>query len=180
MVTSELGTNENVIYAEHGFMENLQIFLLTLACVGFIYTVRDSKSYSRDLSQFLALLMVAFIVRELGINAISDTKVILFEGDIRLLYALPLVGLIIKMLLDCKFYLKHLRIFIATRSFQYLGLSAIFYGVISRVFEKEYFLVSNSEFWEESVETAACLLLVAIGCRTIGPDLAHIRAKIEQ
>lgn len=180
MVKSEFGAIENGMYTEHGFMENLQVFLLTLACVGFIYTVRNSKAFSRDLSQFLALLMVAFIVRELGINAISDTKVILFKGDIRLLYVVPLFGLILKMLFNCKFYFKHLRIFMATRSFQYLGLSAIFYGVISRGFEKGYFLVSNSGFWEESVEIAACLLLVAIGCRTIGPDLAHIRAKIEQ
>lgn len=178
MVKSEFGSIENVMYTEHGILENIQVALLTMACAGFFYTVRKSTEYSRDIAQFLALLMVALIVRELGINAISDTKLVFFEGDVRLLYAVPLLLLMLKILINCQFYFKHLSLFIGVRSFQYLGLSVIFYGVVSRIFEKNYLLVSNSGFWEESVETAACLLLFAIGCRTIGTDLANIRAKI--
>tara|TARA_B110000046_G_scaffold183326_1_gene219217 strand:- start:8928 stop:9578 length:651 start_codon:yes stop_codon:yes gene_type:complete len=179
VVTSEFGVVENILYTEHGFIENLQVILLILACTGFIYTIRNSEQYSRDIAQFLALLMIAFIVRELGIDAISDTKLILFEGDGRLLYAVPLTGLMLKALLNYKFYLKHLNVFLGTRSFQYLGLAAIFYGVISRIFEKNYMQIANQGFWEESTEIAACLLLFAIGCRTIGPDLKNIRAEID-
>lgn len=179
MVTSGFGAVENIMYTEHGFIENLQVFLLSLACAGFIYNIRNAEGYSRDITLFLAFLMVAFIVRELGLDAISDTKLILFEGDGRLLYALPLTGLMFKALFNYKFYLKYFSVFLGAPSFQYLGLAAILYGVISRIFEKNYMQVTHSGFWEESAEIAACLLLFAIGCRIIGSDLKSIRAKID-
>jgi hypothetical protein len=84
-----------------------------------------------------------------------------------------------KALFNYKFYLKHFSVFLGAPSFQYLSLAAILYGVISRIFEKNYMQVTHSGFWEESAEIAACLLLFAIGCRIIGSDLKSIRAKID-
>lgn len=178
MVESEFGAIENVLYTEHGLIENLQVALLALACLGFAISARKLQQQGKDIAQFFALLMVAFIVRELGLDVISETTVVLFPGDGRLIYVIPLVALVVKMLLDYQFYLNHLAIFFSTRSFQYVGISTICYGILSRVFEKSYIEVAYSGFWEESVEVAACLLLFAVGCRTIKPDLQDIQARI--
>ena len=169
MVESEFGALENILYTEHGLIENIQVALLA---------ARKLQQHGKDIAQFFALLMVAFIVRELGLDAISETTVALFPGDGRLIYVIPLVALVVKMLLDYRFYLKHLAIFFSTRSFQYVAISAICYGILSRVFEKSYLEVAYSGFWEESVEVAACLLLFAVGCRTIKPDLQDIQVRI--
>lgn len=178
MVVSEFGAIENILYTEHGLIENIQVALLAFACLGFAISARKLQQHGKDIAQFFALLMVAFIVRELGLDAISETTVVLFPGDGRLIYVIPLVALVVKMLLDYQFYLKHLAIFCSTRSFQYVGISAICYGILSRVFEKSYLEVAYSGFWEESVEVAACLLLFAVGCRTIKPDLQDIQVRI--
>ncbi|MGB2313665.1 MAG: hypothetical protein ACPH3I_00690 [Porticoccaceae bacterium] len=178
MVESEFGAIENVLYTEHGLIENLQVALLALACLGFAISARKLQQQGKDIAQFFALLMVAFIVRELGLDVISETTVVLFPGDGRLIYVIPLVALVVKMLLDYQFYLNHLAIFFSTRSFQYVGISTICYGILSRIFEKSYIEVAYSGFWEESVEVAACLLLFAVGCRTIKPDLQDIQARI--
>lgn len=178
MVVSEFGAIENILYTEHGLIENIQVALLAFACLGFAISARKLQQHGKDIAQFFALLMVAFIVRELGLDAISETTVALFPGDGRLIYVIPLVALVVKMLLDYQFYLKHLAIFCSTRSFQYVGISAICYGILSRVFEKSYLEVAYSGFWEESVEVAACLLLFAVGCRTIKPDLQDIQVRI--
>jgi len=178
MVESEFGAIENILYTEHGLIENIQVALLAFACLGFAISARKLQQHGKDIAQFFALLMVAFIVRELGLDAISETTVALFPGDGRLIYVIPLVALVVKMLLDYQFYLKHLAIFFSTRSFQYVAISAICYGILSRVFEKSYLEVAYSGFWEESVEVAACLLLFAVGCRTIKPDLQDIQVRI--
>lgn len=178
MVESEFGAIENVLYTEHGLIENLQVALLAFACLGFAISARKLQQQGKDVAQFFALLMVAFIVRELGLDVISETTVVLFPGDGRLIYVIPLVALVVKMLLDYQFYLNHLAIFFSTRSFQYVGISTICYGILSRIFEKSYIEVAYSGFWEESVEVAACLLLFAVGCRTIKPDLQDIQARI--
>ena len=178
MVESEFGAIENILYTEHGLIENIQVALLAFACLGFAISARKLQQHGKDIAQFFALLMVAFIVRELGLDAISETTVALFPGDGRLIYVIPLVALVVKMLLDYRFYLKHLAIFFSTRSFQYVAISAICYGILSRVFEKSYLEVAYSGFWEESVEVAACLLLFAVGCRTIKPDLQDIQVRI--
>ncbi len=178
MVESEFGAIENVLYTEHGLIENLQVALLALACLGFAISARKLQQQGKDIAQFFALLMVAFIVRELGLDVISETTVVLFPGDGRLIYVIPLVALVVKMLLDYQFYLNHLAIFFSTRSFQYVGISTICYGILSRIFEKSYIEVAYSGFWEESVEVAAGLLLFAVGCRTIKPDLQDIQARI--
>lgn len=178
MVVSEFGAIENILYTEHGLIENIQVALLAFACLGFAISARKLQQHGKDIAQFFALLMVAFIVRELGLDAISETTVVLFPGDGRLIYVIPLVALVVKMLLDYQFYLKHLAIFFSTRSFQYVAISAICYGILSRVFEKSYLEVAYSGFWEESVEVAACLLLFAVGCRTIKPDLQDIQVRI--
>lgn len=178
MVVSEFGAIENILYTEHGLIENIQVALLAFACLGFAISARKLQQHGKDIAQFFALLMVAFIVRELGLDAISETTVVLFPGDGRLIYVIPLVALVVKMLLDYQFYLKHLAIFCSTRSFQYVGISAICYGILSRIFEKSYLEVAYSGFWEESVEVAACLLLFAVGCRTIKPDLQDIQVRI--
>ncbi|MGB2044075.1 MAG: hypothetical protein ACPHUD_00005 [Porticoccaceae bacterium] len=178
MVESEFGAIENVLYTEHGLIENLQVALLAFACLGFAISARKLQQQGKDIAQFFALLMVAFIVRELGLDVISETTVVLFPGDGRLIYVIPLVALVVKMLLDYQFYLNHLAIFFSTRSFQYVGISTICYGILSRIFEKSYIEVAYSGFWEESVEVAACLLLFAVGCRTIKPDLQDIQARI--
>ena len=178
MVESEFGAIENILYTEHGLIENLQVALLAFACLGFAISARKLQQQGKDIAQFFALLMVAFIVRELGLDAISETTVVLFPGDGRLIYVIPLVALVVKMLLDYQFYLNHLAIFFSTRSFQYVGISTICYGILSRIFEKSYIEVAYSGFWEESVEVAACLLLFAVGCRTIKPDLLDIQARI--
>jgi hypothetical protein len=178
MVESEFGAIENILYTEHGLIENLQVALLVFSCLGFAISARKLQQHGKDIAQFFALLMVAFIVRELGLDAISETIVVLFPGDGRLIYVIPLVALVVKMLLDYQFYLNHLAIFFSTRSFQYIGISAICYGILSRVFEKSYVEVAYSGFWEESVEVAACLLLFAVGCRTIKPDLRDIQTRI--
>jgi len=180
MVESEFGAIENVLYTEHGLIENLQVALLALACLGFAISARKLQQQGKDIAQFFALLMVAFIVRELGLDVISETTVVLFPGDGRLIYVIPLVALVVKMLLDYQFYLNHLAIFFSTRSFQYVGISTICYGILSRVFEKSYIEVAYSGFWEESVEVAACLLLFAVGCRTIKPDLQDIQVQISR
>ena len=180
MVVSEFGAIENILYTEHGLIENIQVALLAFACLGFAISARKLQQHGKDIAQFFALLMVAFIVRELGLDAISETTVALFPGDGRLIYVIPLVALVVKMLLDYQFYLKHLAIFFSTRSFQYVAISAICYGILSRVFEKSYLEVAYSGFWEESVEVAACLLLFAVGCRTIKPDLQDIQVKISK
>ena len=178
MVESEFGAIENILYTEHGLIENLQVALLVFSCLGFAISARKFQQHGKDIAQFFALLMVAFIVRELGLDAISETTVVLFPGDGRLIYVIPLVALVVKMLLDYQFYLNHLAIFFSTRSFQYVGISTICYGILSRIFEKSYIEVAYSGFWEESVEVAACLLLFAVGCRTIKPDLLDIQARI--
>ena len=180
MVESEFGAIENVLYTEHGLIENLQVALLAFACLGFAISARKLQQQGKDIAQFFALLMVAFIVRELGLDVISETTVVLFPGDGRLIYVIPLVALVVKMLLDYQFYLNHLAIFFSTRSFQYVGISTICYGILSRVFEKSYIEVAYSGFWEESVEVAACLLLFAVGCRTIKPDLQDIQVQISR
>ena len=180
MVKSEFGAIENILYTEHGLIENIQVALLAFACLGFAISARKLQQHGKDIAQFFALLMVAFIVRELGLDAISETTVALFPGDGRLIYVIPLVALVVKMLLDYQFYLKHLAIFFSTRSFQYVAISAICYGILSRVFEKSYLEVAYSGFWEESVEVAACLLLFAVGCRTIKPDLQDIQVQISR
>ena len=180
MVESEFGAIENVLYTEHGLIENLQVALLALACLGFVISARKLQQQGKDVAQFFALLMVAFIVRELGLDVISETTVVLFPGDGRLIYVIPLVALVVKMLLDYQFYLNHLAIFFSTRSFQYVGISTICYGILSRVFEKSYIEVAYSGFWEESVEVAACLLSFAVGCRTIKPDLLDIQVQISR
>lgn len=180
MVESEFGAIENVLYTEHGLIENLQVALLAFACLGFAISARKLQQQGKDVAQFFALLMVAFIVRELGLDVISETTVVLFPGDGRLIYVIPLVALVVKMLLDYQFYLNHLAIFFSTRSFQYVGISTICYGILSRVFEKSYIEVAYSGFWEESVEVAACLLLFAVGCRTIKPDLQDIQVQISR
>ena len=180
MVESEFGAIENVLYTEHGLIENLQVALLALACLGFAISARKLEQQGKDIAQFFALLMVAFIVRELGLDVISETTVVLFPGDGRLIYVIPLVALVVKMLLDYQFYLNHLAIFFSTRSFQYVGISTICYGILSRVFEKSYIEIAYSGFWEESVEVAACLVLFAVGCRTIKPDIQDIKVQISR
>lgn len=178
LVENEFGVTENILLTEHGLIENIQVALLALSAVGFALVARKMQDYSKDITQFLALLMVAFIVRELGLDAISETKLLLFAGDGRLIYVVPLVALAFKMLLRFSFYFQYLAIFFSTRSFQYIGMSAICYGFLSRAFEKAYIDVAHLGLWEESVEVAACLLLVAVGCRTIEPDLESIQSKI--
>ena len=177
---SDFGAIANILYTAHGLLENIHVALLALAGLGFAISARKLQQHGKDIAQFFALLMVAFIVRELGLDAISETTVALFPGDGRLIYVIPLVALVVKMLLDYQFYLKHLAIFFSTRSFQYVVISAICYGILSRVFEKSYLEVAYSGFWEESVEVAACLLLFAVGCRTIKPDLQDIQVKISK
>lgn len=178
MVMSEFGAIEHVLYAEHGLIENFQVALLVFACLGFAFAAKQLQQYGQDIALFLALLMVAFVIRELGFDIISETKLVLFAGDGRLIYVIPLVALGIKILLNCQFYMNHFAIFFNTRSFQYIGISAICYGILSRLFEKAYLEVAHSGFWEESVEVAACLLLFAAGCRTIKPDFQDIQARI--
>ena len=66
MVKSEFGAIENILYTEHGLIENIQVALLVFSCLGFAISARKLQQHGEDIAQFLALLMVAFIIRELG------------------------------------------------------------------------------------------------------------------
>ena len=180
IIITKSGAIEHSIYAEHGTLENIQALLLALSCAGFAFTAVKMEQGNRDIPQFLALLMVAFIVRELGIDKISKGTILLFAGDGRLLYLVPLVGLGLKICANYKFYFKHLNVFFSTGSFQYLGVSALCYVLLSRIFDKNYIEVAHSGLWEESFELAACLLLFVVGCKTMRSDLPPIQAHLEK
>ena len=131
MVMSEFGAIEHVLYAEHGLIENFQVALLVFACLGFAFAAKQLQQYGQDIALFLALLMVAFVIRELGFDIISETKLVLFAGDGRLIYVIPLVALGIKILLNCQFYMNHFAIFFNTRSFQYRYLGYLLWHIKS-------------------------------------------------
>lgn len=180
VIITRSGAIEHSIYAEHGALENIQTLLLAISCVGFVVTAMKMDQGDREIPQFLALLMVAFIVRELSIDKISNEKILFFAGDVRLLYVVPLVGLGLKICAKYKFYFKHLKVFFSTRSFQYLGVSALCYVLLGRIFDKSYIEVAHPGLWEESFELAACLLLFVVGCRTMRSDLSLIQAHLEK
>ena len=171
ILITKSGTPEHNVYAEHGILENIQTLLLAMSCIGFVLTAMKMDQSNREIPQFMALLMVAFIVRELGFDKISKEKILFFAGDGRLLYGVPLVGLALKICANYKFYFKHLNFFLSTRSFQYLGVSALCYGLLGGIFDKSYIEVAHPGLWEESFELAACLLLFVVGCRTMRSDL---------
>jgi hypothetical protein len=167
------------VYAENGFMENLQVVLLCLAFPGFIHAALTTE-HTKTLPSFMALLVFAFVFRELDIEKFNspDWAIFLFAGDGRALYLLPLIGLLVKLMLNARRFIQYARYYFDTRSIIYIGMAALFYGVFSEPFDKKYVPIAHSDFWEESLEIAATMLLFAASFRLLTADLNQIARQI--
>lgn len=168
------------LYAENGFIENLQVTFLCLAFPGFAHAALTTEHTDKTLPRFLTLLVFAFIFRELDIEKFNSPAwaAFLFAGDGRVLYLLPLLGMLLKLLFSVRHFIRHASYYLDARSITYLALAALCYGVFSEPFDKKYVLTAHSDFWEESLELAATILLFAASFRLLSADLNHIARQI--
>lgn len=168
------------LYAENGLMENLQVIFLCLALPGFAHAALTTEHTNKTLPWFLALLVFAFIFRELDIEKFNSPAwaAFLFAGDGRALYLFPLLGLLLKLLFNARHFIQYSGYYLDARSISYLILAALCYGVFSEPFDKKYVPIMHSDFWEESLEIAATMLLFAASFRLFAADLNHIARQI--
>lgn len=168
------------LYAENGFMENLQVIFLCLALPGFAHAALTTEHTDKTLPWFLALLVFAFIFRELDIEKFNSPAwaAFLFAGDGRALYLLPLLGMLLKLLFSARHFIQYASYYLDARSITYLALAALCYGVFSELFDKKYVPIEHSDFWEESLEIAATMLLFAASFRLLTFDLNQIARQI--
>jgi len=168
------------LYAENGFMENLQVIFLCLALPGFAHAALTTEHTNKTLPWFLALLVFAFIFRELDIEKFNSPAwaAFLFAGDGRALYLFPLLGLLLKLLFNARHFIQYSGYYLDARSISYLILAALCYGVFSEPFDKKYVPITHSDFWEESLEIAATMLLFAASFRLLTADLNQIARQI--
>jgi hypothetical protein len=168
------------LYAENGLMENLQVIFLCLALPGFAHTALTTEHTIKTLPWFLALLVFAFIFRELDIEKFNSPAwaVFLFAGDGRAIYLFPLLGMLLKLVLNARHFLQYAGYYLDARSIGYIALAALCYAVFSDLFDKKYVPIAHSDFWEESLEIAATMLLFAASFRLLTADLNQIARQI--
>lgn len=168
------------LYAENGLMENLQVVLLCTAFVGFVHAAISTDYANETLPSFMALLAFAFVFRELDVEQfnVSESVIFLFAGDGRALYLVPLIGLLLRLVFHCRHYIQYAGYYLDKRSIKYIILAALCYAVFSEVFDKKYVPIEHSDFWEESFELAAAMLLCATSFGVLTADLNLVAEEI--
>ena len=168
------------LYAENGLMENLQVVLLCIAFVGFAHAAISTDYANETLPSFMTLLVFAFVFRELDVDQfnVPESVIFLFAGDGRALYLLPLIGLLLRLVFHCRHYIQYAGYYLDKRSIRYIILAALCYAVFGEVFDKKYVPIEHSDFWEESFELAAAMLLCATSFGVLTADLNLVAEEI--
>ena len=169
------------LYAENGLMENLQVFLLCAAFPGFVHTAITTRYPNKTLPWFMALLVFSFVFRELDVDKfdVPELIIFLFAGDGRALYLAPLLVILVKLIFNSRHFIRHAHCYADKASVKFIILAGFCYVLFSETFDKGYIAVSHSNFWEESFEIAATMLLCAASFRTLTADLNRISEQIE-
>lgn len=168
------------IYAENGLMENLQALFLALACVGYTLAIPKVHGRHRLLTSFLALLMFAFVFRELDVDKMDVPEIFIFflaeKG--RAFYFVPLVFMFLALLKDIKHYVKYIGLYLSSVTMVYFAIAAVLLIVFSTAFDKKWMGGAYSYYWEEAVELPAAILFF-LSAVFVSRDLDKVNASTQ-
>lgn len=77
---SVFSDNHTHIYAENGLIENIQAFLLVIACIVYLATVAIEKRSDKLILLFCSLLCFSFLLRELDVEEFDIPQALIFIG----------------------------------------------------------------------------------------------------
>lgn len=168
------------IYDENGLMENLQVVFLALACCAYAYHATKLHGRHRLLAAFLALLMFAFVFRELDVDkmAVPQLLIFLLAEQGRALYFTPLVLMFALLLKDIGHYWRFLGGYLSSPTLVYFLIGAVLLIVFSTAFDKKWIGGAYTYYGEEAVELAATVWFFVSGL-CAGRDFERINASIQ-
>lgn len=159
-----VGRGMDILYAENGWMENSQVAVLLVSCVGFVCAAFALRMRDRALALLLAVLCFIFSFREVDVDELEVPRWVIFllaeEG--RAIFFVVALGLVIQVLRDARHYLDHWLGYLRSSPGIYLLEAAFLLVVLSGAFEEDLFGFQYHVFYEELSELLAyCLLLAA-------------------
>ena len=149
------------LYAEDGFLENVQAILLAISCLVFLAPIALRKEPGKLVYAFCSLLCYSFVVRELDVEHLNVPQAVKFIGSgvgRNASLVLAFSAILIYALANFSYYKKACLEFIWSRP----GMLLILGGVLLQIgdmFEKNYGLQYHV-FYEEFSEVAGYFLIL--------------------
>lgn len=147
-------------HVENGWLENLQVFYLSLAVIGFALGGRAFSDRHSGLFYFLSMVAVLFIIREVefGELAIPSWMQFMLADAGRAFFYLIAIALLVKQVTQLPNYWQQRQVYLAMPLFWYLLASAVFLLVFSLMFDRQFIDIHHYQLLEEASEAVAYML----------------------
>ena len=153
--------NQTSIYLESGPIENIQVFILTIACLVFLLPVIRQTRTDKLLLLFFAFLCLSFILREVDIEYLDIPNVLKFLGagiGRKVMLVIGFIGMLFYAMLNMAHYKNILKLFFVSKEGVLIIMAGMFL-YIGSFFEKTN-LVQHRTFFEEMSELIGYLLIL--------------------
>lgn len=168
------------IYRENGWMENMQVGFLAIACVLFFVTALRLESRHRMVCFFFAMLSFIFMFREVDVDKFDVPQFLIFmlaeQG--RSFFFIILLGILGWEIKNFSHYWRNKSIYMASSSFIYITVAALLLIIFSHAFDRKLIMIEHRVFFEELAEMTSYLMILGAGLFAY-KDLNAVTAQIE-
>ena len=158
-----LVNNDEFIYKENSWIENIQVVMLLLSClIFFISSLRLGGGESRIMCASFSVLCFIFVFREVDVDKFDVPQFIIFllaeEG--RVIFFVAYFALIAMLAKEYHHYWSYKDIYLRSNFFMYLSIAAFLLLVFSHAFDRKWVVVEHQAFYEELSEISAYYMLL--------------------
>ncbi len=162
LVFMVLVNNDEFIYKENSWIENIQVVMLLLSCLIFFISSLRLRGQSRIIFASFSVLCFIFVFREVDVDKFDVPQVVIFllaeEG--RVIFFVTQFVLIAMLVKEYHHYWSYKDIYLRSNFFTYLSIAAFLLLVFSHAFDRKWVVVEHQAFYEELSEISAYYMLL--------------------
>lgn len=152
------------LYKENSWIENLQVLFLSVACGIYFVSAINQEGRNKVLCLFFTLICFTFVFREVDfedIEGLPDFLVFMLAGHGRAFFFTLMLGLLVMIGRDIKFYWQNKWLYLRSPVIVYLCMLAPFMLIFSFLFDKKIWMIDHRVMFEELSEMTAYGFILA-------------------
>ncbi len=153
--------NRSVVYAENGLLENIQVLTLLATCIIFFIPTISQKREDKLILLFFSFLSLAFILREIDVERLDVSSILVFIGSgigRNTLLGIGFIAIFAYAIVNHTYYKKFLKPFFTSKGGVLLVLAGIFLLIGDRF--ENYDTMYIHVFIEEMFELLGYLFML--------------------